>query len=51
MQDFRPAGATLDRLFVATARHQFLVLGFDDATGCVVTHARCPHRPAVAGTP
>ena len=40
LRDFRPAGESLDRLWLVTERHRFCVLGFDASSGKIVTHAK-----------
>jgi DNA damage-binding protein 1 len=49
LMDFRPAGETFDRLFLATERHQYCVLGFDTEKCCLVTHAKGDLRDKVVG--
>jgi hypothetical protein len=47
--DFRPAGETFDRLFLATKRHKYCVLGFDTEKCCLVTHAKGNPRDKLVG--
>ena len=54
MELWRPAGRTMDRLFITTERYQFCILAYDERRGEIVTDARGDvadriGRPADAG--